>query len=185
MQGQYDGSRCLAWTVLSFGISRYSHDLYQQIGLSVPRFFCIIAFCGAGEEIKGCSRLTYLGRIMMKRLLVISMVLVLMAILLYGCSLKVKTTTYGHYEPQNEVRIIQSGQVIPEDVIRIGSVETGEKGMTPAKDCTYSACIDAIVKEAKKMGGNIVYIVSIKEPSVWGSTCYYVTADVYLQKSKE
>ena len=113
------------------------------------------------------------------------MVLVLMAMLLYGCSLKVKTTTYGHYEPQNEVRIIQSGQVIPEDAIRIGSVETGEKGMTPARKCTYAASIDAIIEEAKKMGGNIVYIVSVKEPSVWGSTCYYVTADVYLQKCEE
>jgi hypothetical protein len=121
----------------------------------------------------------------MKKLVEISMVLVITIMLLCGCSLSVKTATNGYYEPQNEVRIIQTGQVIPEDAIRIGSVEVGEKGATPAKKCTYSACIDAIVEEAKKMGGNIVYIVSVKEPSVWGSTCYYVTADVYLQKCEE
>ena len=121
----------------------------------------------------------------MKRLVVISMAVVI-TMLLCGCSLSVKTATNGYYVPQNEVKIIQTGQVIPEDAIRIGSVETGEKGATPAKECTYSACIDAIVEEAKKMGGNIVYIVSVKEPSgFWGSTCYYVTADVYLQKCEE
>ena len=120
----------------------------------------------------------------MKKYVVIFMALVI-TMLLYGCSLSVKTATNGYYEPQNEVRIIQTGQVIPEDAIRRGSVEVGEKGATPTKKCTYSACIDAIVEEAKKMGGNIVYIVSVKEPSVWGSTCYYVTADVYLQKCDE
>ena len=128
---------------------------------------------------------TNLGRIKMKKLIVISMALVI-TMILCGCSLKVKTTTYGYYVPQNEVRIIQNGQVIPEDAIRIGSVEAGEKGSTPTKKCTYSACIDAIVEEAKKMGGNIVYIVSVKEPT-WGfgSTCYNVTADVFLQKCEE
>lgn len=122
----------------------------------------------------------------MKKLVVISVALVI-TMLLCGCSsLKVETATYGYYVPQNEVRIISNGQVIPEDAIRIGSVETGEKGSTPTKKCTYSACIDAIVEEAKKMGGNIVYIVSVKEPS-WGfgTTCYNVTADVYLQKCEE
>ena len=128
---------------------------------------------------------TDLGIIQMKKFVVLSSVLVLMAMLLSGCSLKVRTATYGYYEPQNEVRIIQNGQVIPEDAIRIGSVEVGEKGATPTKKCTYSECIDAIVEEAKKMGGNIVYIVSVKEPSTWGSSCYNVTADVYLQKCEE
>ena len=139
---------------------------------------------GAEKEIKGCARHEFREQ-KMKKVVGISFVLVLMTMLLFGCSLKIRTATNGYYEPQHEVRVIQTGQAIPEDAIRIGSVETGEKGMTPSKKCTYSACVDAIVAEAKKMGGNIVYIVSVKEPSVWGSTCYYVTADVYLQKCEE
>ena len=117
----------------------------------------------------------------MKKLLL----LIVIALMFSSCSLKVKATSNGNYQPQNEVRVIQNGQPLPEGAIRIGSVETGEKGMTPAKKCTYAASIDAIINEAKKMGGNIVYIVSVKEPSVWGSTCYYLTADVYLIKDKK
>jgi len=116
----------------------------------------------------------------MKIKVLISMAL--MAFLLCGCSLKMRTTSYGNYEPQNTVKIIQNGQVIPDDAIRIGCIETGDRGTTSTKNCTYASSIEAIVKAAKKMGGNIVYIVSIKEPT-WASSCYQITADVYLQKN--
>ncbi len=113
------------------------------------------------------------------------LVLIVVTMLLVGCSLKTNTTSNGYYQPQNEVQIIQSGQPLPKDAIRIGSVETKDTGFTKTKRCTYAASMDAVVKEAKKMGGNIVYIVSVKEPSFLGSSCYYITADVYLQKSDD
>ena len=126
---------------------------------------------------------TDLGKNQVKKFVVISLALVFVTMLLSACSLNIRTATYGYYVPQNEVRIIQNGQVIPEDAIRIGRVDVGDTGMTLTKNCTYSACIDAIVEEAKKMGGNIVYIVSVKAPEK--STCYSITADVYLQKCEE
>lgn len=114
----------------------------------------------------------------------VALCVLLMTMVLSSCSLKIRTTSYGHFQPQNEVVIIHSGQPLPKDAIRIGSIETGEKGMTPTRRCTYAASVDAIIKEAKKMGGNIVYIVSVKEPT-FNSTCYRVTADVYLQNKKD
>ena len=111
--------------------------------------------------------------------------LMLIALTFSSCSLNVKSTSYGNYQPQNEVQVIQNGQPIPKDAIRIGSIETKDSGFTNTKRCTYSASIDSIIKEAKTMGGNIVYIVSVKEPSVWGSSCYYITADVYLLKDEK
>ena len=119
----------------------------------------------------------------MKKLIVLCVIL--LTLTLSACSLKTRTASYGNYPPQNDVVIIQSGQPLPKDAIRIGSIETSDNGLTSTRRCTYAASIDAIVKKAKKMGGNIVYIVSVKEPSVWGSTCYYVTADVYLQKGED
>jgi hypothetical protein len=106
--------------------------------------------------------------------------IMLMILALTSCSLRIRTSSYGHYQPQNEVKIIQSGQQIPENAIRIGSVETSGKGLTPTRRCSYASSVDAIIKKAKKMGGNIIYIVSVKEPTAFNS-CYRVTADVYLQ----
>lgn len=78
------------------------------------------------------------------------------------------------------IPIYQTGQLLPEGTIRIGSVVVGEAGLTPTEKCTYEACIRTIENEARKAGADFVYLVNVKEPDrFWGSTCYDITAEFY------
>lgn len=115
----------------------------------------------------------------MKKLLITLSILLLLS----GCSLSIKTSVFDTYPATpGRLTLYQKDQNLPEDRIQIGTVTVGEKGFTPTKKCTYAACIEAIQEEAKKMGGQFIHIVHVKEPSVWGSTCYTIVADIYRYK---
>lgn len=99
--------------------------------------------------------------------------------------LRKDVSVYDTYPPTpGRLPIIQTAQKIPENSLQIGSVTVGESGLTKTKNCTYEACIEAIQEEAKKMGGQFIYIVKIKEPESWGSTCYNIVADIYRYKDE-
>lgn len=93
---------------------------------------------------------------------------------------KIVAVSY-HYPPTTRViDIYQTGQQLPSNIIRIGSVVVGESGLTPAEKCSYEACIRAIEDEARKAGADFIYLVKVKEPDrFWGSTCYDITAELY------
>ena len=94
-------------------------------------------------------------------------------------------SVYDTYPPTpGRLPIIQTAQTIPDNSIQIGTVTVGESGFTKTKNCTYEACIEAIQEEAKKMGGQFIYIVKIKEPDSWSSTCYNIVADIYRYAEK-
>lgn len=98
-----------------------------------------------------------------------------------SCGLKRQVAIYDTY-PVTPGRLVvyQTGQQLPNNLVQVGTVVVGEKGASITKNCTYEACIEAIQEEAKKMGGQIIYIVNLKEPSFFfGSTCYNITADIY------
>ena len=106
-------------------------------------------------------------------------------LLLSSCKthLKQVISMDDYYAPVDEVTIISSGQTLPDNLIRVGSISVGESGWTPTEECTYQACMEAIRVAAKKNGAHVVYIVTIKEPDrVWGSTCYDITADFFRYK---
>lgn len=105
---------------------------------------------------------------------------------LCSCGLKRVVSVYDTYPvTPGRLEIFQASQLLPENRIQIGTVTVGEKGMTATKDCTYAACIEAVQEEAKKMGGQFIHIVSIKEPQAWGSSCYNITADIYRYKENQ
>jgi len=106
-----------------------------------------------------------------------------LAMLFVSCrSLDIKTSVYDTYPATpGRLDIYQSSQQLPADRIQIGTVTVGDKGFTPTKDCTYQCCLDAIQNEAKKMGGEFIHIVQLREPGIW-STCYSITADIYRYK---
>lgn len=93
---------------------------------------------------------------------------------------KIVSVNY-HYPPTSGmITIYQTGQVLPDGILRIGSVVVGEAGFTPAEKCSYEACIRAIEDEARKAGADLVYLVKVKEPDrIFGSTCYDITAELY------
>jgi len=121
-------------------------------------------------------------------------ILIVLALLCAGTaySEKVKTkkselrrniSVYDTYAPTpGRLPIVQTAQPIPDGCIQIGSVTVGDSGLTKTKNCTYEACIEAVQEEAKKMGGQFIYIVKITEPSTWESTCYSIVADIYRYK---
>lgn len=85
-----------------------------------------------------------------------------------------------HYPPTiGVIDIYQTGQQLPSNIIRIGSVVVGESGLTPVEDCTYEVCIRTIEDEARKAGADFVYLVSVQEPNWLGSLCYNITAELY------
>lgn len=100
-------------------------------------------------------------------------------VLIPSCHLKSIVNVNDYYAPTTgRLPIYQTGQQLPTNIIRIGSIVVGEGGLTPANKCTYEACIRLIEDEAKKAGADLVYLVHVKEPGFW-STCYNLTAELY------
>lgn len=106
----------------------------------------------------------------------------LLIVTLFSCKLRQSVYVDNYYAPVDEVTVISKGQTLPDNLIRVGSISVGESGATPAEKCTYQACMNAIILKAKQSGVHVVYVVAIKEPSVWGSSCYDITADFYRYK---
>lgn len=111
----------------------------------------------------------------------IKLIIALCALLVVApsCKLKSIVSVNDYYAPTTgRLPIYQTTQQLPSNIIRIGSIEVGESGLTPTNKCTYEACIRLIEDEAKKSGADLVYIVKVKEPGFW-STCYNITAELY------
>ena len=98
--------------------------------------------------------------------------------ILSSCKLKTIVNVNEYYAPVSKIEVYSPNQQLPNNVVRIGSIEVGEAGFTKTEDCSYEACLSAIKNEAKKSGADLVHIVHIKEPTSW-STCYHITAEVY------
>ena len=106
--------------------------------------------------------------------------IVLIGVIGTSCKLKTAVNVTDYYPPTaGRLQIIQTGQALPQNIVRIGSIVVGESGLTPTNKCTYEACMQVIEDEAKKKGAELVYLVKVKEPSALGSTCYNITAEMY------
>lgn len=106
---------------------------------------------------------------------------VLFSILMSACGLKKQVYVKDKYPPTTEVKIIQTNQYLPDNLIRIGSIVVGESGLTPDGKCSYEACMQVIETESMKAGADVVYLVRVVEPNLH-STCYNITADLYRYK---
>lgn len=106
----------------------------------------------------------------------------LIAIFLSGCSLKKQISVYANYPPtEGDIPIIMTNQPLPRNIVRIGSIDVGDSGLTSTCKCTYEACIKAIEDGGRLSGAQIIYIVRITEPNRY-STCYNITAELYRYK---
>lgn len=98
---------------------------------------------------------------------------------LASCSLKKQVTVKQYYPPtEGQIPIIQTNQVLPQNIYRIGSIVVGESGLTPEGKCTYEACMQVIEEESRRVGAQLVYLVNVREPN-HNSTCYNITAELY------
>lgn len=103
----------------------------------------------------------------------------LLIFVLASCALKKQISVKQYYPPTEEhIPIIQTNQALPQNIYRIGSIVVGESGLTPDRDCTYEACMQVIEEESRRVGAQLVYLVSVREPD-FNSTCYNITAELY------
>ena len=103
-------------------------------------------------------------------------------VLIFSCGTTKKMSALHYFPPtQEKVEIMGVGQTIPDDAILIGNITIGDTGFTSAKNCTYAKVIQEASVMAQQMGGNMVYVVSHKEPD-FVCTCHRINANVYQVK---
>ncbi len=107
------------------------------------------------------------------------LLLVVGLIFISACSPKISTTltkTYDALDYKQEVLVIGLAQVVPENTEVIGQVKIGDTGFST--NCGYDIVIDKAKLEARKAGGNAIKIMEHNPPTVMGSTCHRITANI-------
>lgn len=103
----------------------------------------------------------------------------ILLIFLSSCSPKVTTVSYFDLEAlehTEEVTVIDIHHLPPDESVIIGKIKIGDSGFT--NNCAYIVVIEYAKLEARKQGGNALKITSHKFPSILGSTCHRIEADV-------
>ena len=101
-------------------------------------------------------------------------------LLICNCSPKIRTmisnSDYKKLDDKIDIIFINESEV-PENSKYIGELKIGDSGFTT--DCGYEKIMNEAKIEAKKLGGNIIQVIEIKEPQKWGSTCYRLKAKIF------
>lgn len=100
--------------------------------------------------------------------------------LLFGsCSHRVSTSlskSYPALNYQQEVVVIGLNEAEPDNSEVLGQVKLGDTGFSTK--CNYEMAIDKAKLEARKAGGNAIKIIEHKPPSLMGSYCHRITANI-------
>jgi hypothetical protein len=110
----------------------------------------------------------------MKKLL-----LILTSLFLYSCAPTISTTSmqnYSQLNPQDNVIVYREGETLPSDIKIIGRTAIGDSGFTT--NCGLDVMLEKAKNEARKIGANAIVITKHILPSVWGSTCHQIKADL-------
>lgn len=108
------------------------------------------------------------------------LLLAFLSILLGSCSLKVIKNIENERDPLNykeEVAVLAVDDEVPGDAVYIGEFKIGDYGFTTK--CNYEDVMRKAREEARKSGGNLVKVVKHKKPSVFGSSCHQIKANLY------
>jgi len=98
-----------------------------------------------------------------------------------GCSPKIKTAitkTYPSLPYDKEVLLLGQSEVIPATAIQIGTVKIGDTGVSV--NCGWDVVVEKAKLEARKAGGNVIKIIAHTPPSIIGSSCDRITAQILL-----
>lgn len=96
-----------------------------------------------------------------------------------SCSHRVSTSlskSYPALNYQQEVVVIGLDQPAPENTEVLGQVKLGDTGFSTK--CNYDMAIDKAKLEARKAGGNAIKIIEHRPPSLMGSSCHRITANI-------
>lgn len=122
------------------------------------------------------------------------LITILLSLSLNSCKSRIKRNITKHYAPidyKQDILIIGQTESMPENTEIIGLIKIGDTGFT-AK-CDYGTVINTARMEARKVGGNAIKIIEHKPPSMFGSSCHRITAQIlrikniskYILQSKE
>ena len=108
-----------------------------------------------------------------------SLLVMFLLITLASCNTVIKTIKLKEYpqlDNNHEIQVFEEGQKVPVNTVTVGRVKIIDSGFTV--NCSYPVVIGQAVSEARKMGGDAIQIIDHKYPSIWGSTCHQILADV-------
>ncbi len=97
-----------------------------------------------------------------------------------SCSPKITTSVTKPYQPlapQDEVLVMGVNTAEPAGEL-VGYVKVGDTGFTT--QCSFEVVIEKAKQEARKMGGNVLKLVSHDPPDFFTSSCHRITANIFL-----
>ncbi len=103
----------------------------------------------------------------------------IVSIILASCSPKISTSISQGYKSFNENEkfiVYQKDQNLPKNYKIIGKTKIGDSGFTT--NCSYDVLLNLAIIEAKKNGANSLQIISHTLPSVSGSSCHKIVANL-------
>ncbi len=99
--------------------------------------------------------------------------------LISACSPKVTSTLQKSYQPisyDQEVFVLGLNEEVPSQAEVIGSIKVGDNGLST--NCDFETVVELAKIEVRKAGGNVLKITEHKLPSVMGSSCHQIKADI-------
>ena len=108
-----------------------------------------------------------------------SLLFITALLFLNSCNPKISTSLSKKYpalDYKQAVLVIGLDQTEPDEAEVLGKVKIGDKGFTT--NCSYETVIDKAKMEARKVGGNAIKIIEHKPPTIMGSSCHRITAEI-------
>jgi len=112
--------------------------------------------------------------------------ILIIVIVFSSCSPKITTSLTKKYpalDYQQDVVVFGIEQQVPDGSELIGQVKIGDSGMSA--NCGYDVVIDKAKLEARKAGGNAIKITEHTPPSIMGSSCHRIKANILMVKNFE
>lgn len=82
------------------------------------------------------------------------------------------TKSYPATAPDSPVEVYYSQEEIPQHSESLGLAQVRDNGFTATRDCDSTKVINLLKAEARKVGGNAVYVSEHVPPSAWTGTCH-------------
>ena len=105
-------------------------------------------------------------------------VLILLSFWIFSCNPKISTSVLNQMpalEENAEILVTKNKEEIPSQHEVIGSVKIRDTGFTT--NCSYPVVIDAAKSEARKIGGNTLFITNHQTPNLM-SSCHQINANI-------
>lgn len=98
---------------------------------------------------------------------------------MFSCAPRVTTTISKSYSPvdyREDIRVLGLQDPLPTKFDVLGTVKIGDTGFST--NCGWDVVVENAKMEARKAGGNAIKIVQHTPPSIMGSSCHQIAANI-------